>query len=252
MPSAAQGITLQGPNAIIGTASGVTWNLNGVITGNSSLQLDLKGTAASAATLILGGQSNYTGDTFIQTVASTGGNSVLRMGVASALPTTTNVHFNAQSATGSAILDLGKSGAAGFSQTVASVLDDNPGVGTRTLTNSGNTAATLTINNATANTWSGNVTGANMYLGHSSAGNLVLTGSANNFGGIDGTGNTVIGDGTNAITSTIGHVRQNTLTVRNTSTMKIAAVADLTNSTQSANGTSRLTTLTLGTSFQCL
>ncbi len=86
-----------------------------------------------------------------------------------------------------------------------------------------------------------------MNINHTGGGTLLLTGSANAFGNLDGTGNTTIGDGTTPIIASANHYRQGILTIAANARANVNAVANLTDATLSAAAVSRVSTLNLGT-----
>ena len=214
--------------------------------------------AATTRIITLSNSTNsWTGDTEVTSAgpflngfaATTGQNTtmILRMGANNALPAATNLFLLAPSATASvATLDLGNSTTVGFNETVAGIYagSDTSGtgqLGVSTITNTGTTAASLTVNNTVPDTFTGNLVGTKLNINHIGSAPLVLTSNSNNFGGLDGTGTTTLGTGT-GITVTASHHRQSTLNIGNNSTA-VAAVTNLTDTTQSANAVSRISTL---------
>ncbi len=129
-------LTSNGP---VVPALGVITNvftINGVIESDpvnpaTGLQLD-----ALSGSLVLAGSNTYAGDTFIKTLPTAGGTGLVRTGKANTLPSGTTVHFDAQSATGTATLDLSPAGTTtAFDQTVAGIINDGT-LGTVTIRNS--------------------------------------------------------------------------------------------------------------------
>ena len=113
-------------------------------------------TKGGPGTLVLGGVNTYTGGTTISA-------GTIKDGIENALPTGTVLTVDG----------TGKFDLAGFAQTVAGLADG--GVGTGTVTDSGD-AATFTVNNGATNTFSGLITnGANaLSLTKTGAGSLTL------------------------------------------------------------------------------
>ncbi|MEA2707576.1 MAG: hypothetical protein QOF78_177, partial [Phycisphaerales bacterium] len=280
--NAGRSIRLTSGTPILGSGASGVFTVNGVISsdpGVTGLRIDGQGTtAANAGYVVFGGVNTYAGDTIIKTVAAAGGTGGLKTSAANALPSTTTVHFDAQAASRFAILDLAPSAAtAGFSQTVAGIVNDGT-LGTARITNSGNgAAAQFTVANATDNTFTGEITG-NLKLGHNGAGALILAGGNNTYsggtnnvsgtvrvpatgsigagaiannglvelqkaltvGGVTGTGTLTVGDGAIGVAVTATHVRQATANVAANSTLKIAA-------SSLAVGVSSIDTLNLAT-----
>ena len=217
------------PITIVNEAGGPPMNFNSPISSDTGVTSELvfagKNTTNAAAqtrTIILSNSTNsWAGDTLVTSIApffngfaaTTGLNTtmVLRTGANNALPATTNLFLQARDATSVTTLDLGNTGSAGFNQTIAGLYagTDTSGtgqLGDSTVTNSGNTAASLTINNAAPMTPSPATSSAPTSTSITPApARWSLPGAANNFGGLDGTGNTTIGDGTNAVTVTANH-----------------------------------------------
>jgi len=118
----------------IGTTSGNTMTINGVISGDSDVRFSA-GSSGGAGILLLNEQNTYTGNSQINN-AQTG---VIRLGVENALPTTTGVTWGITQNSGS--IDLN-----GFNQTLAYVANANADQYlTGGIANTG-AASTLTLN----------------------------------------------------------------------------------------------------------
>ncbi len=174
-------ILLLGGTPVLGSGSGGIFTINGVVTGTANLQIDAQGTGK----VVLAGANNYTGDTIIKTVSAAGASAgTLAIGADNSLPTGTTLRFDARASGMQANFDLNN-----FNQTVAAVVNSNPGVGTPSITNSSTNIRTFTVNNAASNTIDFPITNR-VALTKTGAGTLIISGSANNY-----TGNTTVSAG---------------------------------------------------------
>lgn len=155
-----RGISLTGGDGYINVASGTTLGFSGQVTGAGRLR------KAGAGTLVLSGNNNYTGNSFIDS-------GILRAGSANAFGTGA-VIFNSDTAT----LDLN-----GFNSTVSSL--QSSALGTVTLA-----GATLTISNGQNAIFNGAVTGSGSLI-KNGGGAQILTGCDSTY-----TGSTTINGGT--------------------------------------------------------
>jgi autotransporter-associated beta strand protein len=120
----------------LGATSANDLTANGVISGSAGLMF-AAGSSGGAGTITLNVANTYTGATIFN--AATSG--VIRLGIANALPTGTNVTM-ANSSSNGGIFDLN-----GFNQTIASLTS---GAGGGSIRNNGATDATLTISGSTS------------------------------------------------------------------------------------------------------
>jgi len=196
----------------LGATSGNSLTLasTAIISGTSSLMF-AAGPSGGAGTVTLNSQSTYTGNTFFNAANS----GVIRIGVANALPTTTNVSMGFSSGNGG-IFDLN-----GFDQEIASLTN---GVGGGSIRNSGGGTSTLTV--------SGTASPAAFTLamtdGASSSGILALTRS-----------------GTGTLTLSAASANQNTYsgqtTLSGSGILRAGAASSFSaNSTHSIGSTARL------------
>jgi autotransporter-associated beta strand protein len=175
----------------LGPVSNGTMTINGVISGNSDLNIAGGGASGGTGTLTLNSQNSYTGATTV----NSGTAMVVKLGIDNALPVGTSLGFNTLAGATGGTIDLN-----GHNQTVASLFY----AGTATtatasnfkITNSGGVDATFTVNGATTPAFSfagvlsdgatnklllaksGNgtltLTGANTYSGGTSVGGGIL------------------------------------------------------------------------------
>jgi autotransporter-associated beta strand protein len=126
---------------MVGATSGNAITVNGVISGSGDLMF-AAGASGGAGTITLGAANTYTGATIFNAANS----GVIRLGIANALPTSTNVTFGYSSGNGGS-LDLN-----GFNQTLASIINGGFGSSVNKIVNNGSTDATLTIDGSTSPT----------------------------------------------------------------------------------------------------
>jgi autotransporter-associated beta strand protein len=126
---------------VIGATSGNDITVNGVISGSADLMF-AAGASGGAGTITLAAANTYTGATIFNAANS----GVIRLGIANALPSSTNVTFGYSSGNGGS-LDLN-----GFNQTLASIINGGFGSSVNKIVNNGSTDATLTINGSTSPT----------------------------------------------------------------------------------------------------
>jgi autotransporter-associated beta strand protein len=120
----------------LGATNGNDLTANGVISGSADLMF-AAGSSGGAGTITLNVANTYTGATIFNAANS----GVIRLGIANALPTGTNVTM-ANSSSNGGIFDLN-----GFNQTIASLTS---GAGGGSIRNNGATDATLTISGSTS------------------------------------------------------------------------------------------------------
>jgi autotransporter-associated beta strand protein len=120
----------------LGATSGNELTANGVISGSAGLMF-AAGSSGGAGTITLNVANTYTGATIFNAANS----GVIKLGIANALPTGTNVTM-ANSSSNGGIFDLN-----GFNQTIASLTS---GAGGGSIRNNGATDATLTISGSTS------------------------------------------------------------------------------------------------------
>lgn len=180
--------TLSGTIILAASSNIASWwndkqlTLSGKITGSGSLTFDRAtalGDPVGGKFLISGATNDYTGSTTVN--GKSGGNAILQLGAANALPTGTTLTLN------DANLSL-----LGFNQTLGGLVASTT---TSQIVNGNATAVTLTVNNAAANTFASVLGGFgtdenNFALTKGGAGTLTLSG-ANTY-----TGATTISAGT--------------------------------------------------------
>ena len=158
--------------------------INGSISGNSDVVLGSNtqygGLGITSGTLMLGGTNTYTGTTLMA------GNGVIQMGSSAALPSTTDVVFDATATGATTTLDLH-----GYSEQINS-LSSNTITSKTTISNTGS-QATLTISGATVPAtypYGGSIRG-NIGISKAGAGLLALSGSNTYTGGTTVSGGTL-------------------------------------------------------------
>ena len=181
---------------IVGATSGNDITANGVISGSADLMF-AAGASGGAGTVTLGAANTYTGATIFNAANS----GVVRLGIANALPTSTNVTFGNSSGNGGS-LDLN-----GFNQTLASIINGGFGSSANRIVNNGNTDVTLTINGSTSPTafvfGIQDGTTNKIALVKAGSGTLILDGSTTT-GGNTYTGLTTVSGGTLRLNRTGG------------------------------------------------
>ncbi|MCX6858000.1 MAG: autotransporter-associated beta strand repeat-containing protein [Verrucomicrobia bacterium] len=184
-------LTLTTNTWIIAGINGTPLTLNGPIGGSGNVtfttQTGTNGTSGQSTSMLLGGASNYSGNTLI-TAANVNNHLTIKANVANALPATTVLTLDGGNGTGSGrnvVYDLN-----GKNQTLAGLAN----VTGRTLRgqridNTGSTAATLTIIDNSNRSFSGTITATNINLTKSGIGNFTLSGTTSY------TGNTTVNGG---------------------------------------------------------
>ena len=147
--------TIGAPTNAPGAGVASTFTLNGPIGGAGNVTFTSTVNQNALSTILLNGQSNYTGTTLMDTAGTTATQLVVKLGVDNALPTTTVLTIDGGNGTGSGriiSLDLN-----GFDQTLAG-LNTAAGYSALTARNqrvTSSTAATLTINGSTNSSFGG-------------------------------------------------------------------------------------------------
>jgi fibronectin-binding autotransporter adhesin len=156
---------------VLFNTSPYTLTLGGQISGNYGMTFNSQNTSAGSETVLLNGQSTYTGTTTIDATSSTSTacNMTLQLGIDNALPTTTTVNlvgYNGSSSTPRYVrLDLN-----GHNQTIAAITRSSKNYRQQAVINTSATLGILTISNATAETFQGQI---GYYGGTGSYGNTV-------------------------------------------------------------------------------
>jgi autotransporter-associated beta strand protein len=182
-----------------GGTGGNDVTMNGVISGNSDLNLTSGAAGGGSGTIVFNNHNTYTGSTLINNGTSAAGAGVIKIGIDNALPTGTNVVVNTigpVAFAGPGIMDLN-----GHTQTIASLVNGT-GAGTSTfvIQNNAATPGTLVV--------SGSVTPSGSYSGRlaDGTGPLQLVKSGSNTLSLSGsntyTGGTTISGGTLSMTGT--------------------------------------------------
>jgi fibronectin-binding autotransporter adhesin len=182
---------------MLGATSGNSLNYSGVLSGAAHLQISA-GQSGGAGIVTLSGVNTFAGDTYTNNAS----NAVLRIGIANALPPTTNI-FMGSSAGGGTADNGGSIDLNGFDLAVASL---TAGVSARGITNNTTTFSTLTIGKASGTHSFGGVIGtvANTNLTMQSN-NIALIKTGNSSQILSGsntyTGGTTINAGTLSISA---------------------------------------------------